>query len=212
MEEGLNQFVDWEKREADFDSIEFSNMLQIIKDIEINQQEGYISAEKGDIKCLTFNGMGDLLRKRYQYDHLICKGFPTEDGEVKHILNYKALSIFKESKNKEGAFEFIKYYVQYRYGGSMGFFTDKANFEKAAEINEKNYWPIEGNDDLVSVGPDEIKMFHGLFKDSEITKMDTAKMINMILEEANYYFNDQKNIDAVTKVIQNRIQLLLNEM
>ena len=213
LEGSLEQFVDPKARKAHFDDGMFGEMLKKIKSVSVNQNIGMlISAESGDIKCMSFRGLGDFFARRNPYDPLKCKGFPTENGSEKHLLEFNALTMFSQSGNKEGAFEFIKYFVRYRYGTSTGFHTEQDIFEKITDINGRQFYPVGGgNKEYAAIGEVEVDWFWELYEKAEVADIDQVTIMNMILADANGYFSDQKSLDDVIDVIQSKVQLLLNE-
>lgn len=170
---------------------------------------------------------------------ITCKGLPAEDGSIGTALAANGLyGISTKATRKEGAWEFLESYLQQdnnRY--SFGFPSRKSKLdEMAKEAVTIQYWTDE-NGDLVldengepyEIGAgggiayqdgwsytyrkatqEEVDLIMQLINQAKPVNYGIMQILEMINEDAAGYFEGQKSVDEVTKVIQNRVQLYVD--
>ena len=155
-------------------------------------------------------------------------GFPTEKGMGAVVSSSQQYAISAKSPNQEGAWEFLRYYLTDDYQKQT--YDMPLNrriwLDKALECTERpHYEDEEGNiiyeDYTYWLGEQEI-VIDPLTKEqvddlynyvSFINKRmsyDTS-LLDIIKEEAAYYFEGDKTVDEVAEIIQGRIQLYMDE-
>ena len=212
LEGTLEHYVDFNKNECYFSSNDFSRHMQKINKVTVYPPEKIMPLDAGKIRYIYYEGLYDIFSRKDFNDPWINKGFPTYDGKEKQILSYDAVSMLQTSKNKKGAFEFIKYFVRYRYGNQNGFRTDLPVLQKITEISQREYRQVEMNsDDYEPIGQDEIDTFWELYNISEVNDISHSDIMDIVSEEISQYFAGKKELEEVTDIIQRRVQLLLNE-
>lgn len=168
-------------------------------------------------------------------------GFPTMDGSVGCMLNTDSrYGINAKSGNKDGAWAFIEHYLLSCNADNMffwGFSTRKAEFQKQIEEATKEEYLLDENgeamldengDPIPAGGVSSMSMdgweytYHRPTEEEVATVkelIDTAspasssddEIIKMITEEAAPYFQGQKTLDEVVKIIQSRAQIYVSE-
>lgn len=167
-------------------------------------------------------------------------GCPTEAGTGTAVsFTGSELAINARSGNPEGAWEFIRYYVLNQdFGGGWiqnGFPLVQKNFDRAMNrAMERNYVFDQETGEQCAVpvivyqdpnrfnGPDRsICIYEASREDVDAVKELIGKadgrfryypeIQRIINEEAQAYFTGQKSLDAVTELIQNRVELYLQE-
>ena len=133
-----------------------------------------------------------------------------------------------KSENKEGAWEFLRYFLSYEYQkGSYGFPTNLKLYEELKQEAMQRPYYYDENDQKVEYdasyyldGVDipippmteeevqEVEDF--LFSLNQVTVYDDDLM-NIITEEAEAYFEGQKSAKEVAAIIQSRAQIYVNE-
>ncbi|MBP5222717.1 MAG: extracellular solute-binding protein, partial [Lachnospiraceae bacterium] len=212
LEGTLEHYVDFDKNECHFNGEDFYRHMRKLKEVIVYPPKDIMPADAGKIRCISLGGFMNMLMKKDYNDPWIYKGFPTYDGKEKQIMNYNALSILQASKNKEGAFEFIKYFVRYRYGDTNFFRTDIPVFQRVIQIAQREHRQIgENSSNYEAVGQEEIDMFWKLYNASEVNDISHLDIMDMVIEEAVQYTTDKKELEEVADIIQKRVQLLLNE-
>ena len=168
-----------------------------------------------------------------------CKGLPTSDGSIGTALSGTELyGITSKATRKEGAWAFLESYYQRdseRY--SFGFPTKKAKLdEMAKEAVTVEYWTDENgnpvldeNGDPIEIGiggmvgfedgwsytyrratQEEVDLILQLIDQAKPVNLGITQVLEIIDEEAAGYFEGQKTVDEVAKVIQNRVQLYVD--
>lgn len=168
-----------------------------------------------------------------------CKGLPTSDGSIGTALSGTGLyGITSKATRKEGAWAFLESYYQRdseRY--SFGFPTKKTKLdEMAKEAVTVEYWTDENgnpvldeNGDPIEIGiggmvgfedgwsytyrratQEEVDLILQLIDQAKPVNLGITQVLEIIDEEAAGYFEGQKTVDEVAKVIQNRVQLYVD--
>ena len=158
-------------------------------------------------------------------------GFPTAEGNGSVIqLSSTGFAISAKSAFKDGAWEFVRYYLTDEYQTSDELYdfpiVKSAFLEKAALATEKPYWIDEnGNkveyDDTWYIGGEEIIMepftqeevdeiCEFIYSVNKVNKFD-SDIQNIITEEAAYFFEGQKSAQEVATIIQSRAQIFIDE-
>lgn len=165
-------------------------------------------------------------------------GYPTF-GESGLTLssNGTTAAMSAASENKEGVWEFIRFNVtkdrQENVGSPNGGFPIlRSALEKQFENDRE---PVYGKDEngarkempkstwSFNVGSDQLSVeayaatrkqtdqMMEMIETAQPNKRMDQEIFGIIMEEASGYFEDQKSLESVTEVIQNRVQLYLNE-
>ncbi len=238
-----NQFIDWEKGSCNFNSDEFIQMLEFISTFpeEINndiwiEDEYWNNYEsmwrEGKVLALA-TSIGDF--RGYSYtekgtfgEKVTMIGFPSFNGEGSVIQPGQQLALSSKSKCKEGAWEFLRVFLQDEYQENIyGLpISIKCLDKLAARAMEKPYYMDENNekveyDDTYYISGVEIvippmtaqeteELKEQLYSFTQVYKFDEA-LFNIINEEAAPYFAGQKSVRDVAGIIQSRVQIYVNE-
>ena len=124
----IDNYVDFEQREADFTSEAFKSMLSRIKTLELNaERSNYSPIMECDVSGeylynSYISGISLITEAEYVLgEKLVLKGLPNDSGEPKVLLNsFNNLCILKKSECPEGAFAFIEHCLTYDEGISDG--------------------------------------------------------------------------------------------
>ena len=167
------------------------------------------------------------------------KEYEREDGSIGTALAADGIyAITSKASRKEGAWEFLEYFLQQdndRY--SFGFPARKAKLEeKAKEAVTVEYWTDENGDPILDENGDpyeigvgggisyqdgwsytyrratqaEVDLVLQLINQAKPVNLGIMQILEMINEDAAGYFEGQKSVDEVAKVIQNRVQLYVD--
>ncbi len=167
-------------------------------------------------------------------------GYPTADGSAGcGFAASSAYAIVSRSEKKDGAWSFLEYYLNREAGGlfSWGFPSRKSDLDRLAEeavqveymtdengeqVLDEDGNPIEINNGGTMSYNDWMYEYHRPTQEEvEATRalIDSARPMSMvddtilgiITEEAAPFFQGQKTVDDVAKVIQSRVQVYLDE-
>lgn len=162
-------------------------------------------------------------------------GYPTSSDNGSFVCNAgSTMGINAKSPNKDGAWQFIRRSFtkeaqegSFR-GGDYGFPVMKSALEKKFEedMTEEYYEDVDGTkkrSEKTSWGYDNFSVRIFAAKDYEVETVRKLiegtdkmyqydeKMMEIITEEANAYFEGQKKAEETADIIQNRIQVYVNE-
>lgn len=178
----------------------------------------------------------DLVFLEYQFqENIRILGVPTADGRNKgRIYVHDALSITSNARNKEGAWAFLEYFLSKIKSQSVlnSYFPTRksqleAMFSSAVTPPPKDpytgqYQPSGSTRYYYGIGesipyyytPERLAQeLMTAIEASDFSPLpdEADKILNIVLEEMESYYNNSKTLEAVTEIIQNRVQLLLDE-
>lgn len=241
----LEEFVDWENWTCSFDSDDFRRLVEWTRKYgwmpeHVEEQmeaavyfDTYIPEDALLVSKLWL-GFSSLAQVELQYGEKACLvGYPTHDGRryFPALIN-EALGITSNSVHKNGAWEFLEYYLQ----------SDLMSGIPASKAKIKELYDKETTPDYVkgAVGEDgkpqmsrkgsigvglEMVPYYVIpveQADAVLEAIEQADfrprseeeemIIKIVVEEAESYFCGDKNLKEVTGLIQNRVQLILDEV
>lgn len=170
----------------------------------------------------------------------VCIGYPAGDGGRHAMTAIFSYAITSKSKQKEGAWAFMEYILGEEGGSNgMGFPTLRRRLEESMEeaiavkyvLDEKGEIYLDENGEPVVLGNtssvqygdgwsytyhtptrQEAELILSLLKDAHPVFADSGNEIrNIIVQEAEAFFQGQKSVEEVSKIIQNRVKLYVDE-
>ena len=172
-----------------------------------------------------------LINTNYaKMSELTLVGIPSINGNGPMLTVNSSVAVSAKSQNKDACIEFIKSLLsediqnEYCRGGvgtslRISSFEEMARFEidklnKSIRVNQKvqKTWGFDmGNAPLVEIDYSTITDFEEVI--DSVSKVSTTdpSIIMILKEEMAPYFKDQKSIDDVLSVVENRVQTFLNE-
>lgn len=157
-------------------------------------------------------------------------GIPNDKGvNGSAIMLDNSMAVSAGSSYKEGAWEFLRYFFTEDYISNKiyGLPITKAGMDKVVEDaqhkpyfmnenGEKEEWDETGwiNGVEIPVSPmtkEEAEELRSFIESVTMVGKQNEDIFNIIKEEAAAYYEDQKNVDEVVKIIQSRIQVLVDE-
>lgn len=234
---GMDEFVDWEHASCSFDSEGFKDVLAFAGEYKKPSENmglrdmirtGRILAEDTEViwNVTTFQ----ILRELFGGEVSII-GYPTQGEEISSTAWFlgEKLAINEKGAHKDLAWEFVKYFIlHYREYYEVGFPVLKSQFEEMMEdaMKEESEQNPDGTytkviKDSYRAGNETIYIYAATQEDVDGIRsivdsirqpsMSHGEIMEIIEEEAEYYFQGQKSLDEVTDVIQSRVQLYLDE-
>lgn len=210
---------DWESAEYDYiaNQLQYRNNSTLLSTVSIynfGNYDGYSYARQ-----VTFG------------EPITFIGFPTEEGNGAVVRADSQYAISSRSAVKEGAWEFLRYYLTEEYQMDSGYYYSipmlkEALLQKLETAKERPYWEDEdGNknyyDDMYYIADEEFKFepltdaeAEWLFDYiSSVNKADyyDENLEEIINEEAAAFFEGQKTAAEVADIIQSRAQVYINE-
>ena len=242
IEYGYKSYIDGD--ECRFDSDEFLKLLEYCGSLPKS-----VSGENDDADIMSMLRNGEMpfyglsidnfrnIREMEQGifgEPVTFMGYPSVGGNGSVARSWTIqFSIFADSENKDGAWEFIKYFYSEEY--QDGYFCDPlknggylpvrvSTLEKLAEeakqpvkgidsgeLSEPYFYTANGEKIPIGVNTDEDNQkIYDLLNGAVFTDPN-YEIINIIKEEAGAYFSGQKSAKEAAEIIQNRVQNYLNE-
>lgn len=236
---GVERFVDFEAKTCNFEGEEFKGLLKRIKELE-RPDYSYCEAWSDlmeDGACVVFDYyISDYFdiqnREATLGENIKIVGYPSADGSRKSRLSpTEIIGIVTKSKNKEGAWNFLEYYMSHLdsyFEGRPEFPANEQLFQKKLQsAMEKNIMITEQGKEVelaktyAITGAESIPIYaltleqadrlQKVIDESEPFPQWKNRMILMVLEEANYYLNQSKTLEEVIEIIQSRAEIYLKE-
>ena len=248
-----DNFYSIKNGECRFDSDDFMELLNWIQDCEDAQNtEEYEYAEDIDFKALVATnrcfyesggGVFSNFRDMYRVDYRdfdgegVLTGFPSADGNGKGMIQPAfSLGINVQCENPEGAFDFIRYFMEDEYQNNQrgpvedNYFPSKlSGFETCAEqsmqkpfvrdtksgeweqVEEYYYGPHFQKEEIPVMNESQVQKYKDYVLGCEGLADYDQKIINIVEEELGAFFEEQKSADEVTEIIQNRVDNYIRE-
>lgn len=230
----MDSFYNSETGECKFDSDDFISLLELCNTFP--KEIDYDSEQNTSLPSLIRSGkvlLADVYMSNFDDVQLYTKlyeepvnfiGYPTNNGSGSVVGFNNRFCIAAKSKNKEGAWAFIRNFLlpdaQAKLDWNLP--VNKAAFEQkiadamdpknADENGVVNMWMYD--DTQVEIGPlteDEAQTVRDIVYGATSEASYDEDLLNIISEEAEYYFNGEKSAQEIAGVIQSRAQLYIDE-
>lgn len=242
------EFVNWITGECNFDSPEFRAIMEFVNefpdeyDWSADDDSTPVKLQSGRV-LLSTEGIAeirDVQLAEAMFDEPVTYiGFPTIDGEPGIALQPGEMyGIASKSEHKEGAWQFIEFYMTYEddvFGG-YGFSTHQATLEQKIEDSIKEDYQLDEDGNIMydengepivahsygvgygdweydyhPVTEEEVAKFKEVLAVARPVSTTNEKIMEIINEEGEAYFSGQKSVDDVISVIQSRVQIYVSE-
>lgn len=227
----MGQFINTSTGSCDLDSEEFISIMELAKNCE---QSGYISGTdaeviaNGDVTLIATNIYSVKNWQEWKAifnDDIIAKGYPsTRKGNV--LVEYgESLGINSFSHQKEGAWSFIKFYLQ--NSEYIGFSVLEEKFEKQLSQSMEQEYDSSGNlmvkgsvdlnqdgwsdIDILAASEEDVREIREIVDSVNIVADFSGEILRIIEEEAGAYFAGDKSKEEVVQLIGNRVDTYLQE-
>lgn len=248
-DEIVDHYIDWEKGECDFDSDSFKELMSWLEEHTARVDRISTEEERNREELLP---QDQLLAESPVYNltaliHLEAElgsdmavaGYPSGDGSVSyHAEPIDLLGIVSNSRHKEGAWEFLKFFLgsqeeDYTFG--LPVYRDLME-QMFDEVQTEEYWyDSEGNlmlqddepilkpkffyyigEELVkrcSMTEEEADRMRDIIAAADFSMTGGAKeeILGIIMEEIRSYLYRDKTLEEVTAIIQSRVRTLVQE-
>ena len=235
----FRELVDYDSQQVFFDSESFRELLQTVKQYGCKKKSGeyYPIIDKLDEGMLALYPMPVSTVETFsEYMHycdgkMIYTGWPTSSGGGACVQPNMSLAISRFSVHKEEAWDFIKYCfsedVQYKlmFDGAMESIPlDRASFLKTCDEailrSQRVYDDYEKHkEEYINGGFAAPYLMSSKDVDALVSAIENARagyssdpfIMSIILEEAPAYFENQKSLDEVCSIIQDRASIYVQE-
>lgn len=215
--------------ESHFDCEEFQNVLIRIKEKTGNIETGGSLANMVEtLNTGTILGMGGAIFGMRDYGSVCQKigentrivGYPTESGCGNYMTANGMLVVNKNAVDKAGVKELVNYLfeleTQMMIQDGISVRLDVPEKQLKYDSNRKNYYLLYPDESMQYL-PDKYDKSSYLdeylhFIENAVPRaLDSDELFYIVMEEADNYFYSDKVVSEVTKTIQNRVQLYLDE-
>ena len=227
----LDYFFDEEKGEAYFDSEDFRELMEYMKDCHDRENLTDWENLTFHVEELSLNSLQYLYSKERELgEKMVLVGYPTREGNPKAVIRgMMEAAIVYSCEDKEGAWSFIESYLsaypQATLFPQYGLWSNRNTMQVLIDkelplfgLNEVEIKDEEGNvigkdvsEHLIS--QESVDVF--LETLSDVRKSSNSSMYmdvrSIVWEETESYFAGQKSLEDVTDIIQSRVSLLLQE-
>lgn len=242
----IEEYIDWEAGKCSFNSEDFIRVLEFAKkfpeEVKYEDQGEGTSARLRSNKVLlmqySLSSVQEFQMLTGLYGEKIAFiGYPNNERRSNLIQPTNgSAAISSKSKNKDGAWEFVKVFISEEYQNNLvdshhnwGFPILKEALEKQFEqdMTPEYYEDSEGNrqenpkttwgwDDfnmeIYAATPSEIDAVRAVIHSADrLAGSINEELTNIITEETEPFFKDQKSAKETADIIQNRVQTYVNE-
>lgn len=240
---GLDEFIDWSTGKCSFDSedfikiLEFCNRFKSEAEFVYDENEPSTPSKIRDGKLLLMMTNINDVQSFQMYSLMFGEpvtfiGYPTSSGKGSAISPSEiTLGVSSKSKNKEGAWEFVRTFLTPEYQTKeylWGFPVLKSALdEKLNKAMEPEFYTDESGNQVKSPkttwGYDdaEFEIYEATQEDVDAIKflidnVDSVydyntEIYKILSEEAAPFFTGQKSAKDVAAIIQSRVQIYVNE-
>lgn len=232
----LENYVDWGKGICYFNGDSFKNILNFANQFpqSLNMANDYSAKEifterRALLYPVSIDNVYGPARIRTLYGETptyIGYPFDSGNGNMAAIADI-AIGISSTSKNKEEAWSFLSSLLdsEFQDNTERGLPLRVSSLEQKLEAAMKAEFDSNGEktvkEQLIFDGEDPVNIYEISNEDAEtlkaiISKIEFSMVVDsnlyrIILEEADYLFHDDRNVDDVAEIIQNRASIYINE-
>lgn len=242
IKENLAEFVDFDNKTCDFNNDNFIRLLELVEKEGVeepdkdqlmrdNNAEEEYPRRFVDGKCrlefLYMYGFEQLLglQQGEISEEVTIKGFPSENGSGISVMTSSAFGICEKSKNKEGAWQFIRQFLLEDYQDSLvenrsyTFPLMKSSYEKlenkAMSGENSGYKIITPDGDYVEMKPLDEKTAEKVRKAIELadrTIVSDERITEILDEQFTEFFAGASTASETAETIQKKVSLYLKEI
>ncbi|MCM1568736.1 MAG: ABC transporter substrate-binding protein [Roseburia sp.] len=217
----LEMCIDRETGEASFDGEVFHSFITKLKALnrkDVYTREEALQAledmEESVYRLQTGVSLHTIAKEEYASGRkLVIKGYPSADGKPVAYITTPALSILSTSEVKEGAYEFLEFYLLYQSDAMVRLKQEGSSFYGIWTVNryrEQHEAGIEASS-IYPCSKEQLEEVTNIIPYAVLKDNSQDSLIHLIYEELEPYFENQKDGDTVCGIIQSRIQLYLQE-
>lgn len=161
-------------------------------------------------------------------DEITFIGYPGNSGNGSALYYYNTFAVSSKCKNKDSAWEYIRFYltpeyqstVEYGIPASMSRFDELCKKSQTTQYDEDGqevwdwssfYYINDQEIKLPKATDEDIATFKNFIMSVSTSQTTINDILPIIYEEAEPFFEGQKSVDEVVKIIQSRVSIFLSE-
>lgn len=209
----MGQFVDWTTMTCDFTNHGFIELLNFCKSMPERFDTNEYTTDYNKNILLTIQVIQNFqimetVKKNYNGDDITFIGFPNSNGNNGSFFSAPyadiQLAIPEQTKNKDGAWAFIREMLSAEYQREVDFLP-VLKTELMLRLDES----INKQDAILT--QEDADKFLELLNETEVLLYGDSSIQNIILEEAIAFFENAKTAEEVAELIQSRVSIYLAE-
>lgn len=237
---GLMDFVDWNTGECSFNSSDFKDILELCNRGREDSEDEYIGDQNSGIregKILLKAYYSGISLENIQADKQIFGkdvtyiGYPNKEKQGSYFNFVNMVGIYSKSDVKDKAWEFLRFFMTKEYQAKIVMpryfamptrqdcFDLRVKALMATEAYTDEYGqeiePLEKRGYMgIEYGPisqEDVDTYVDLINHTKKRATLDEEMMEIVLEEAQAYFEGDKGLDETAEIIQDRIQTYVNE-
>lgn len=232
----LENYIDWGEGICHFNGDSFKEILHFANQFPLNlnmandySTKATFTEGRALLYPVSIDNVYGTTRIRMLYGETPTYiGYPLDSssGNMAAIVDI-AIGISSTSKNKEEAWGFLRSLLdsefqdntenglplrisslEQKLEGAL-----KAEFDSNNEMVVKERLIFDGEDpvNIYEISNEDAGMLKSIISKIEFNAAIDYSLYNIMLEEADYLFNDNRNVDDVANIIQNRVSIYINE-
>ena len=228
-------FIDLTENRANLDSEDFIRVLEIAKRIGIDAADFPWDPHHPSDITQTLQGeqlilFASLVAPRYFQMHtatlgedVVALGFPTQDGGAHTIQLFEGLAISAASPHQDAAWEFIRKILlpsaEYPWLPlRIDLLDDKISDARTprfdgnqVEIPRDFMWTGDFTVDIYAMTEAEELAFRAIMESASLRNRHDMTISAMVQEETLPFFAGDRSAEDTARILQNRVQTVLNE-
>lgn len=232
----LENYIDWNEGICQFNSLSFRELLHFANQFPLHLNFANDHSVKEfftEGRALLYpvsidNVYGTAQTKAIYGETPTYIGYPFDEGNgnMADIVNI-AIGICATSKNKEAAWDFIRSLLDSEFQDNtknglplrissleqMIFEAMEEEYDSNGTKTAKEQIRFEGEEaiNIYAIDNEDAVTLRSIINKVRFNATVDYNLYNIILEETDYLFNDNRNIDDVADIIQNRASLYIQE-
>ncbi len=212
--EDIEKFIDFDKKESNFDSKEFVDILKYATKLD---EKGYFDTGTIDFYNMEYHFAYDIdfpsqaAAFTLYNDSIRYQSMPMCDknGKTKGRMS-NTFGINSKSQNKDLAWEFI-YFLMSEEVQSMPSFHMIGINKNAFDVASERYAKMMISDEYSFEISDYKKLLRGWYDQVEVNEFKDYNLSGILYEEIDKYFKDTVTAEEAGKNIQRRVDKYFNE-
>ncbi len=232
----LENYVDWAEGICSFNGDSFKEILSFANSfpLYLNITEEYSAKQiftegKALLYPVNIDNVYEITGVRMLYGETPTYiGYPLDSGYGSMVgIEDIAIGISSTSKNSEEAWEFLKSLLDSEFQdnvesglpvriSSLGKMLEEAmkpEYNAEGEMVIKESLRFEGEETvcIYEISKEDANILIDIISKMEYNNTIDYHLYNILLEEAEYLFHEERSVDAVAEIIQNRASIYISE-
>lgn len=213
----MDEYVDWEAADCSFDSNQFKELLQLAAVMDtlpvFDNDEQAISERKLLANRLYVSDLGEYVASShlFQGKSVVCVGYPFPEGGSALVTPYLPVGVCC-GENQDAAWKFVRSLLgeefqekHIRFNFPLRQDSLQKQFEESMTRSAEN----ESADEAIK--QEDCDALYEVIYSANNSRVFDTNIWDIVSEEAKAYFDGDKTMDQVVKIIQNRVKTYMSE-